>query len=57
MIPKIESTSNDSEKRRFQTLSQRGNEITLNSAENANVNDFLTVFRDIYKKEGKRNEK
>lgn len=57
MIPKIESASNDSEKRRFQTLLQHGNEITLNSAENANVNDFLTVFRDIYAKEGKENEK
>lgn len=57
MIPKVESTSNDSEKRQFQTHSQHGNEITLNSAESANVNDFLTVFRDIYAKEGKQNEK
>lgn len=57
MIPKIESASNEREKRQFQTLLQHGNEITLNDAENANVNDFLTVFRDIYAKEGKRNEK
>ena len=57
MIPKIEHVSNDSGKRQFQTLSQHSNEITHLDKENANVNDFLTVFRDIYAKEGRQNEK